>query len=428
MVTSRKVIFVGTIAAAMVLAGCTAGGGQADEADAVTIYTGLTGDKGANFDAAIAEFEKESGIDVIHVGVPNVQTDLSTRIQAGDPPDLALFPQPGLIRDFAAQGKVVPLDDILDMDELNDGLVPGLLETAQVDGKTYAVPYDVSVKSLIWYSPSAFDAAGYEIPTTWDEFTALSEDIRDSGTSPFCFSIESGTGTGWPATDWLEDLVLRTAGPDVYDEWVSHDTAFDSPEITEAMEEFQDLLLTDGSTFGGKDTIVTTSWSTGIAPMFDEEPGCYMFHMGSFMATSMPEGVEVGTDVSAFYLPGAFPGGYEGNPVLGGGDMAVILKDSPNAQELMRFLASAEGGTAWAERGGFLSPWTTFDADVYVDDLTRAQAGWLADATTFRFDGSDSMPGAVGSGALFQQLTAWINGSQDITTTLQNVDAAWPAD
>lgn len=430
----------GAVALAVGLVGCSGGGSagtsttspassgaKSDAGQTLTVESGLTGTKGADFEAALAVFQKETGIKVTHVGVPNVQTDLTTRIQAGSPPDVALFPQPGLVHDLAAQGKIQPLDNVLDMSALKNGLVPGLLQIGQSHGKTYAVPYDLSVKSLIWYSPRVFKAAGYKVPTTWEQFATLSKKIASSGKTPFCFGIESGTGTGWPATDWLEDIVLRTAGPTVYDQWVNHKTKFDSPPIQAAMKEFSTLLLTKGQTYGGPNTIVTTKWSTAIAPMFTSDPGCYMYHQGSFMATAMPAGVTIGTDVSAFYLPGDYPGGYKGSPVEGAGDMAVMLKKSSASEKLMNFLASAKGGEAWAKQGGFLSPWKAFDKTIYPDDLTRLEADMLSKATAFRFDASDSMPGAVGTGAFYQQMTTWINGGQSSSAALKNIDAAWPA-
>jgi alpha-glucoside transport system substrate-binding protein len=392
----------------------------------LTIYSGLTGDKGANFEAALKVFQQQSGIKVTHVGVANVQTDLSTRIQAGDPPDVALFPQPGLVLDFASQGKVVALNDILDMKKLKDGLVPGLLDTATVDGKLYAVPFDISVKSLMWYPPEQFKKAGYQVPKTFEQFQALIGKIRDAGGSPLCFGVESGSGTGWPATDWLEDLVLRTGGPEVYDKWVSHEIPFDSPEINKAMQVFGSLVQTDGNVYGGAKAIVTTKWSDSIAPMFQDPPGCWMYHQGSFMANSLPDGVQPGKDVDVFYLPPFASGGYSGRPVEGAGDMAALLKDSPNARKLMEFLASPDGGVEWAKRGGFLSPWKSFDPSTYADDLTRKEASFITDATDFRFDASDSMPGAVGTGSFFQQMTAWLNGDEDAKTALQKIDQTWP--
>ena len=441
MANSRRIAvgIASALAMAIGLAGCSGAGAapspkpsasddpRSDAGATLTVESGLTATKGANFEAALAEFENETGIKVTHVGVPNVQTDLTTRIQAGSPPDVALFPQPGLVQDLASQGKVQPLDNVLDMAKLKSGLAPGLLQIGQAKGKTYAVPYDISVKSLIWYSPKAFKAAGYSVPTTWAQFIDLTKKMAASGTAPFCFGIESGTGTGWPATDWLEDLVLRTAGPNVYDQWVSHKTKFDSPQIQKALKEFSSLLLAKGQTYGGANTIVSTKWSNSIAPMFTSTPGCYLYHQGSFMATSMPAGVTVGTDVSAFYLPGGYPGGYTGKPVEGAGDMAVMLKKSSAAEKLMNFLASPQGGEAWAKKGGFLSPWTSFDKKLYPDDLTRLEADMISKATAFRFDASDAMPGAVGTGAFYQQLTAFINGDQPASDTLKNIDAAWPA-
>lgn len=411
-------------------AGCVGGssggvgsGGQ----KAVTIYTGFTADKGKRFEASLAPFEKQTGIKVTHVGIANVQSALTTRIQAGNPPDIALFPQPGLVDDLARQGKLKPLDNVLDISKLRDGMVPGLLDTTTVDNKLYGVPFDISVKSLVWYPPQPFQQAGYQIPKTFEDFTALVDKVRADGNTPLCLGVESGSGTGWAATDWLEDLVLRTGGPDVYDKWISHQIAFDSPEIKQAASLLQQLALTPGNVAGGNKAIVSTKWSDAINPMLNKpKPGCWLDKMGSFQANSLPAGTKPGTDVNVFYFPAMATGGYQGRPVEGGGDIAGLFTDNPAAKQLMQYLATADSGKPWASQGGFLSPWKTFDAANYADDLTRQESKIITDATAFRFDASDAMPAAVGTGSFFQQMTAWLNGDESLDQALQKIDASWP--
>lgn len=421
-----------SVAASVTLTGCVGGSaGGTEHAGAasnhVTIYTGFTGEQAKDFDAMLAPFEKQTGIKVTHVGIANVQSVLTTRIQAGDPPDIALFPQPGLIDDLVSRGQIKSLDSVVNVSKLKSGIVSGVLGTTTVNGHLYAVPVDISVKSLVWYPPKAFQQAGYQVPTTWAQFTNLVDKMRQAGRTPLCLGIESGTGTGWPATDWLEDLLLRTSGPQAYDNWISHKLKFDSPQVRAAAQIFGKLALTPGNVKGGAKAIVTTKWDSAIDPMFNKGgPGCWMEKQGSFLATSLPSGVKTGTDVGVFYFPGQIPGGYQGKPVEGAGDLAGLLTNNPAAKKLMQYLATPTAGTPWAKLGGFLSPWKNFNTALYPDALTRQEAQIAEQATTFRFDASDAMPAAVGTGTEYSELTAWLNGDESLDTALKKIDQSWP--
>lgn len=421
------------LAATATLTGCVGGsqggvGKSTGDAHSVTIYTGFTADDAKRFEASLRPFEQRTGIKVTHVGSANVQSALTARIQAGNPPDIALFPQPGLVDDLAERGKLKPLDSVVDTGKLTSGMVPGLLDTTKVGGHQYAVPFRLSVKSLVWYSPTAFQRAGYRVPKTYEQFTALVKRMRADGNVPLCLGVESGSGTGWPATDWLEDLVLRTGGPTVYDDWVTHKVKFDSPQIRKAANMFGDLAFAKGNVPGGRKGIVSTKWTDAISPMFDKKkPGCWMEKMGNFLANSLPKGVKPGKNLSVFYFPPLAHGGYAGKPVEGAGDLAGLFTDNPAAKKLMQYLATPDAGTAWAKAGGYLSPWKDFQASVYPDDVTRKEAAMLTDATAFRFDASDSMPAAVGTGSFFQQMTAWINGDASTDKALKAIDASWPS-
>lgn len=192
----------------------SAGASSTASGGSITVYTGFSGKQAQRFADMIAPFEKQTGIKVTHVDIANIQTALTTRVAAGNPPDIALIPQPGLVDGYAKQGKIKPLDDVVDVSKLRDELVPGLADTTTVDGKLYAIPVDVSVKSLVWYPPAAFQKAGYQVPQTFEQFQQLVDKMRADGNTPLCLGVESGSGTGWAATDWFEDLLrpgARTA-------------------------------------------------------------------------------------------------------------------------------------------------------------------------------------------------------------------------
>jgi alpha-glucoside transport system substrate-binding protein len=404
----------------------TSGAPGANIGGSVEILTGFTGEDGARFESTIEPVGSATGIEITHVGINNQQEVITTRVQAGNPPDLALVSQPGLLISLAQDGKLVALDDVIDTGAAANGLVPGLTDMATIDGALYGVPYRLSLKSLVWYPPQAFTAKGYTVPETFEAFTGLVDQMRTAGDTPLCIAIESGGGTGWPATDWIEDLVLRTGGPDVYDRWASHELPFNSPEIRRAFDVFGELAFTEGNVPGGRQGIVSTLWSDGILPMFDDPVGCWMEKQGSFIANSLPESARPGENVSTFYLPAYAEGGYAGRPVEVAGEMLVMFNDTPAARQVMASLATSAAGEPWARQGGFLSPWQAFDSGLYPDVLSQSAAETLSGATVARFDASDLMPPAVGAGSFFTELTSWINGDTALDETLQALDDSWP--
>ncbi len=288
----------------------------------------------------------------------------------------------------------------------------------------------INVKSIVFYPKQAFEAAGYTIPETYDDLVALTEEIQSTGTTPWCFGIESEAATGWPATDWVENLMVINNGADTYNQWVNHEIPFDDPAVAETLQQMEELLLAEGRTNGGRQSIASNNFLTGGNPLFDEPPGCFLFRQGNFVAQEggFPEEVLADLDntVGVFAMPGLTAGD---KPVLGGGDLAGIFsQDNEAAQELIQFLASAEFGTnGYAETGAWISPRTDFDTSLYPNETLASIAQIAYESTDFVFDGSDQMPGEVGSGSFWREMVAWISGGQDVETTLTNIEGSWPA-
>jgi alpha-glucoside transport system substrate-binding protein len=239
--------------------------------------------------------------------------------------------------------------------------------------------------------------------------------------------IEADTATGWPATDWFEDLVMRYGGVDGYNSWVKHETPFDSDLVRQAAAEFEKLMFTEGNVLGGRKAISSTGFATAGYPMFGKSgPNCWLFKQGSFIPNFITEGTGASLDeIGAFGFPPAEAGGE--NPVLGGGDLAVLLSESDDAKTVMKLLADPELGVEAAPKSSFISPHTTFDLGLYPDDLTAQMARVAYDSSAFLFDGSDQMPGEVGAGSFWREMTAWVSDDQDLDTTLTNIDESWPS-
>jgi alpha-glucoside transport system substrate-binding protein len=429
-------------AAVLLTAGCLseggggggAGGGEAGDGK-VEIFGNFTGAEADAFNESLAPFEEESGLDVEYVGSRDFPTLIRSRVQGNDAPDIAVFPQPGLLVDVANQGGMVPLDEVLDLDALEDDFVPGLLEASKADdGEIYGVPIRMAVKSVVWTPEPAFAEAGYTEPATHEELLALTEQIKATGTTPWCIGMESGQATGWVATDWIEEYVLRIGGPEYYMQWARHEVPFNDDIVLEAARTFEELALTEGNTLGGGASIVSTPFGTAGNPMFDEPPACFMHRQGNFIASGDFFPSEVTSNLDArteiFQLPPTDPDGEAGEqPVLLGGDLATTFNgEDEDVKEVLEFLTSPEFGAEWAQAGGWLSPHKEFDPSNYPDETTRTIASFATEATSGVFDASDLMPGAVGAGSFWEGMTAWIAGQQELEETLQQIEDSWPAE
>ena len=398
----------------------------AQDDNTITVYSNLGDQDGERFETAVAAFEEATGVDVIIETSQDLGL-LSVRAEGGNLPDTILFPQPGLMADFARDGHLVPLNDIIDMDKFLEDYSQTWVDLGSVDSQLYAIPYRVNVKSLVWYAADDFAANGYGIPETWEELDALAQQIIADGGVPWCLGIESGGASGWPGTDWIEDLMLRTAGTEAYDQWVAGELKFDSPEVRRAFDIFGEIALSDEMVLGGPIGALSTFFGDAPLPMFEDPPGCWMLKQASFIAGYLPEEVSDNLDEewNAFYLP---PIDEEaGRPVLGSGNMIVITNEREEVKEFANFMTTPEAYESWLKEGNFISANRSIPMDWYPDDLIRLQADILLNADNFRFDGSDLMPGEVGTGSFWSEMVNWISG-QDLDTTLQNIDSSWPSD
>ncbi|MFK8185176.1 MAG: ABC transporter substrate-binding protein [Phormidesmis sp.] len=391
----------------------------------VTVLGVFVGEQQARLEEAIAPFEAETGIDVIYEGTDAFTTLLPVRIDSGDPPDIAMFPQPGLMKSLAAEGALVPLDDFLSRAALNAYYPESWIDLSTVNNKIYGVWYRSAVKSLVWYVPAQFEKRGYDIPKTWEELTALSNQMIAAGETPWCIGLESGNASGWPATDWIEEILLRTAGPDFYEQWVNHEVPFDSPEVQTAFEYFGDIVRSPGSVWGGKTGALSISWGEAPTGLFAQEPKCFMHRQGNFIANFFPDDVVLGEDVTFFQTPDINPD--YSNALLVGGDIFAMLQDTPAARKFMAYMASPTPHEIWAARGDFLSPNKQVDLGLYPNDITRQQAELLTSADVVQFDGSDAMPGAVGTGTFWTEAMNFVAGSSAKQVTEQ-IEYYWPAE
>jgi len=376
-------------------------------------------------------FVAATGATVNFAGSDSFEQQIVIDIQAGSPPNLAVFPQPGLAANQAAKGGLVPLGDSTRQWVL-DNYAAG---QSWVDLGTYAGPdgnpgyygffFKVDLKSLVWYSPENFEDAGYEVPESMEELIALSEQIVDDGGTPWCIGLGSGDATGWPATDWVEDMLLRTQPPEVYDGWVTNDIAFNDPRIVNAIETFGSFAKNDDWVDGGGAAVGATDFRDSPGGLFAVPPRCYMHKQASFIPSFFPDGTELGLDADFFYFP-SFKSEDLGNPVLGAGTLWAITDDNAATRALLEYLQTALANEIWMAQSGFLTPHKGVNIDTYANATLRKQGEILLNATTFRFDGSDLMPGSVGAGSFWTGMVDYVSGSsaQDVADSIQR---SWDA-
>ncbi|MEO1703840.1 MAG: ABC transporter substrate-binding protein [Pseudomonadota bacterium] len=386
-------------------------------------------------DAAAAEivfgyFTEATGAEVVVTGSDSFEQQIIIDTEAGSAPNIAVFPQPGLMCDLALRGLVGDIGAETGA-WMTENYAAGsswtaLGSCAGLDG-FYGFPFNVNVKSLVWYSPENFEDAGYEVPDTMEGLRALTEQMAADGISPWCIGIGSGAATGWPATDWVEDMVLRTQPAEVYDGWVTNEIPFDDPRIVAAIEEFGWFARNDDFVAGTSAAVGPTDFRDSPKGLFSSPAQCMMHRQASFIPAFFPEGTVVGEDVDFFYFP-SYAGQDVGNPVLGAGTLVSITEDSPATRGLIEYLKTPIAHELWManETQGFLTPHKGVAAAAYHNESLRRQGQILQEATTFRFDASDLMPGAIGAGAFWTGMVDYTSGKPAAEVAAE-IEASWKA-
>ncbi|PRZ46236.1 ABC transporter substrate-binding protein [Tritonibacter scottomollicae] len=401
------------------------------DGEQVTVFGPWLGPDQALVENVLAYFGAATGADVRYAGSDSFEQQIVVDAEAGSAPNVAVFPQPGLVSDMAGRGFIAPLGEDT-ATWVTDNYAAG---QSWVDLGTYSGPdgnddlyglfYKVDVKSLVWFNPENFEDFGYEIPSSMEELKTLTDQMVEDGNTPWCIGLGSGGATGWPATDWVEDMMLRTQEPSVYDEWVANEIAFDDPRVVEAIEEFGYFARNEDYVSGGAGAVASTDFRDSPKGLFASPPQCMMHRQASFIPAFFPEGTEMGLDADFFYFP-AYEGKELGNPVLGAGTIWSITNDSDGARALMEFLKSPIAHEVWMAQQGFLTPHKGVNTELYATDTLKKMGEILLNADTFRFDASDLMPGGVGAGAFWTGMVDYAGGAaaSDVAAEIQS---SWDA-
>ena len=392
------------------------GGGEA-VSGTISVLAVWTGAEGEAFQAVLDGFKEENpDVTVSYKSASEPATVLSTAVEGGNPPDIAALPQPGFMTDFAQRGALKPID--FARDAIEEGYSESWLDLGTVDGELYGLFFKGANKSTVWYNVAAFEDAGVEPPADWDAFIEAGNTLKDSGVTPYSI----GAADGWTLTDLFENIYLRTAGPEKYDQLTKHEIPWTDESVKEALTEMGKVVAGD-NVAGGTSSALQTDFPTSVTQVFADPPKAAQVLEGDFVGgvISAETKAEPETGFNVYAFPEI---GDSGPVVVGGGDVMVMFKDNPASRALIEYLATPEAAEIWAAKGGFSSPNKNVDTEVYPDAFTKQTAEELANAEVFRFDMSDLMPGAFGSDSLFTLLQDFVKTPDDVDGIATKLEAA----
>jgi alpha-glucoside transport system substrate-binding protein len=402
-------------------ASATASGGKLG--GKVSVLASWGGAEQDSFMAMVKPFEDQTGVQVQYEGTRDLNAVLTSRVQGGNPPDLAGLPGPAQMADFARAGKLVDLNSVLDQSQMKQQYADSWLQLGQVDGKQVGIFIKTALKGLIWYNPSQFSkVSGGSTPKTWDDLTALSNKMVASGTAPWCIGLESAATSGWPGTDWLSSIILHQSGPDVYDQWYQGKLKWSSPQIKQAWQTWGQIVADPKMVYGGKQGMLATNFGTAGDPMFANPPKCYMDHQGDFMATFFKQNnpsLKPGDGYDFFIFPDI--DSKNAGSIQVAGDLFGMFHDTPQSRALIKYLTTPQAQAIWVQRGGALSPNKQLPQSAYPDQIASKEGQIMDSAKIARFSAGDLMPQAM-TDAFYKAVLDYIQNPGNLDSILANLD------
>jgi alpha-glucoside transport system substrate-binding protein len=395
--------------------------------EVVSITCPWTGGEGDSFRKVVARFEQATGARVKLSCSRSSEQQIAIDIKSGSPTNISVFSQPGLAANMAAAGALAPLGDeardwVREHYAAGDSWVDlGSYPDRAGRKAFYGIFYNVNVKSLVWFLPENFRERGYRVPESMEDLQALTQQIAADGGKPWCIGLGSDAATGWPATDWIEDIMLRLYSPQIYDDWTTNAVKFNDPRVVAAIDTYGWFARNDAYVYGGAKAVATVSYKDSPKGLFALPPRCYLHHQGSFITAFFPEARLDEADF--FYFP-VYRARPDEQPVLGGGTLMTITRDSAGARAFIAYLRHPQAHEIWMAEKGFLTPLKDVDLNRYSGALARKQGELLLGATTFRFDGSDLMPGAVGTGSFWKGMVNY-SGGQSAASVAGAIQKSW---
>jgi alpha-glucoside transport system substrate-binding protein len=399
--------------------------GKADKLGGKVAVLGVWG--GAEletFNKMVKPFEDRTGVKVEFEATRDLDAVLTTRVAAGNPPDLALLPSPGKMADLARQGKLVDLGSVLDKGAMKKAYAQSWLDLGSVDGKLVGIFPKADLKGLIWYNPKALKAAGLNAaPKTFDDLLAEANTAAGKGVTPFAIGIESGAASGWVGTDWLENIFLKTYGPAKYREWYEGKLAWTSPEVKSVFQTWGKIVGNPKLCYGGSQYILSTNFGTAFSPLFENPPKAY-FHFQAtfiqgFIGKQLPN-LKAGEDFSFFALP-PIKAEYAKSAEIAG-DLVGMFKKTPQSVAFIEYLTTAEAQSFWVKGGNGLSPNREVPLADYPNALSKNAAQILTSAEITVFDASDMMPSKMNT-AFWAGVVSFVSKPADLDSVLAELES-----
>lgn len=380
----------------------------------VTVLGTWEGAERATFLEMVAPFQRQTGIEVVYTTTKDLSGNLWKGVATGKLPDVAGLPGPGAMREFAQAGALIDLNDAIDVARYKSETAPAFIQLGTVDDRLVGVFIKSTVKGLIWFNPNMYTLSA---PETWDELLRSAAVSSRGGTKPWCLGLESGEASGWPATDWIEDILLRQSGAAAYDDWVAGRLSWTSEPIRRAFETFGQIIAND-ALFGGVEGALATSYGDAGAPLFSTPPGCLFLHQGSFMPSFFRgnSGARVG---EYDFFPFPTMASDAKRSLIAAGDLMGMFNDTPQSRALMAYLVSAEAQSILVSKGGALSP--NVHVTDYPDDISSREAELLRTAEIVRFDASDMMSDALNE-AFWQATIRFVRDPSRLDEILATLD------
>jgi alpha-glucoside transport system substrate-binding protein len=406
----RRWFIPAAVLAAMALAlGACGGddGGGTEEGDGeVTIFSLWTGSEEEAFKKVLTQFTEETGIRTKYEAARDFLPVIRTRLNAGNPPEVGILPRPGFVDELARDEALIPLEDLgLDVDAINENYGDTWIDLATFEDTAYGVVAKANSKSTVWYKPNSFQQNGFEVPQTWDQLEQIVQSYKSKGEVPWAVGAQ-GRDSSWTLTDWFEQIYIRTAGGDNYDKLFSGELPFNDATVKEALEIMLQQVNNE-NVLNGVDGALSLSFQDAITRVFGTNPQAEMHMLGGFtggIAIGANPDLKPGETIDFFPFPTIKE--EHGDPLVGSGDVAAAFVNNEDVAELLEFLSTPEAGRTWVSTGAIVSPNKGVPDDAYPNDLVRKEADQVKNAESFRFDGSDLLPGTLG---------------QDFGTLLQNI-------
>jgi alpha-glucoside transport system substrate-binding protein len=425
----RRGVVLGVIAA---LAGAACAPGASNNSSSNTVHGGSVSVLGVwsgaeldAFNAVVAPFTASTGIKVTFEASRDQDAILTTRVAAGDPPDLAAAPSPALLTKFANQKKLISLQGIIDQTKLKAEYDKSWIDLGTVNGNLVEVFSWASPKGFIWYDPKIWTAKGYTVPKTWADLIALQTKMKSNGDTPWCIAVESGPASGWAGSDIQKEITLSQSGPSIYDSWWQGKQAWNSTEIKSAWTTFGTLLGPgDANVYGGANYVVNTNFGEVGTPMFASPPKCMMLNQASFITsffTKANPNLVAGADYNFFPMPDV-NSKYAGARVVSG-DAWSMFKDTPQARALIQYLVTADAQAIWAKipGSGKISPNKKVTPDVYPDPISKSIAQATLDTKVAKYDAGDLMPADM-KNAYWSAIIAFIQDQSKLDSILAGLE------